>query len=158
GGITLGGGVGYLTRKYGLTIDNLLAAEIVTADGRILHVDTDHHPDLFSALRGGGGDFGVVTRFKFRLHEVATIGGGMLVLPATPDLIRAFVSEAAAAPEALTTIANVMTAPPMPFLPADLVGKPVILAMLAYAGEVEAGQQAIAPFRTLAAPLADMIQ
>lgn len=158
GGITLGGGVGYLTRKYGLTIDNLLAAEIVTADGRILHVDTDHHPDLFWAIRGGGGNFGVVTRFKFRLHNVDTIVGGMLVLPATPDLIRAFVSEAAAAPEALTTIANVMTAPPMPFLPADIVGKPVILAMLAYAGEVEAGQQAIAPFRTLAAPLADMIQ
>lgn len=158
GGITLGGGVGYLTRKYGLTIDNLLAAEIVTADGRILHVDTDHHPDLFWAIRGGGGNFGVVTRFKFRLHNVDTIVGGMLVLPATPDLIRAFVSEAAAAPEALTTIANVMTAPPMPFLPADIVGKPVILAMLTYAGEVEAGQQAIAPFRALATPLADMIQ
>lgn len=117
GGITLGGGVGYLTRKYGLTIDNLLAAEIVTADGRILHVDTDHHPDLFWAIRGGGGNFGVVTRFKFRLHNVDTIVGGMLVLPATPDLIRAFVSEAAAAPEALTTIANVMTAPPCPFCP-----------------------------------------
>lgn len=158
GGITLGGGVGYLTRKYGLTIDNLLAAEIMMADGQILQINSDNHPDLFWAIRGGGGNFGVVTRFQFRLHEVDTIVGGMLVLPATPDLIRAFVSEAAAAPEELTTIANVMTAPPMPFLPADLVGKPIILAMLAYAGEVEAGQQAIAPFRALAAPLADMIQ
>ena len=158
GGITLGGGVGYLTRKYGLTIDNLLAAEIVTAEGQLLYVDDNSHPDLFWAIRGGGGNFGVVTRFKFRLHNVDTIVGGMLVLPATPDLIRAFVSEAAAAPEALTTIANVMTAPPMPFLPADLVGKPVILAMMAYAGDVAAGQQAIAPFRALAVPLADMIQ
>lgn len=158
GGITLGGGVGYLVRKYGLTIDALLAAEIVTADGQLLHIDDTSHPDLFWAIRGGGGNFGVVTRFKFRLHEVNTIVGGMLVLPATPDLIQAFVATAAAAPEALTTIANVMTAPPMPFLPADLVGKPVILAMMTYAGEVEAGQQAIVPFRALATPLADMIQ
>lgn len=158
GGITLGGGVGYLTRKYGLTIDNLLAAEIVTADGQILQINSDNHPDLFWAIRGGGGNFGVVTRFQFRLHQVDTIVGGMLVLPATPDLIRSFVAAAAAAPEELTTIANVMTAPPMPFLPADLVGKPIILAMLAYAGEVAAAEQAIAPFRALAAPLADMIQ
>ena len=83
GGITLGGGVGYLVRKFGLTIDDLLAAEIVTADGRLLQVDADHHPDLFWAIRGGGGNFGVVTRFRYRLHELPAIVGGMLLLPAT---------------------------------------------------------------------------
>ena len=87
GGITLGGGVGYLVRKYGLTIDDLLAAEIVTADGQLLRVDAETHPDLFWAIRGGGGNFGVATRFQFRLHEVDTIVGGMLILPATPDVI-----------------------------------------------------------------------
>ena len=81
GGITLGGGVGYLVRKFGLTIDDLLAAEIVTADGRLLQVDADHHPDLFWAIRGGGGNFGVVTRFHYRLHELPGIVGGMLLLP-----------------------------------------------------------------------------
>ena len=82
GGITLGGGIGFLVRKHGLTIDDLLAAEVVTADGGILRVDAEHHPDLFWAIRGGGGNFGVATRLKFRLHEVGTIVGGMLFLPA----------------------------------------------------------------------------
>src|SRR3990170_1675366 len=80
GGITLGGGVGYLVRKHGLTIDNLLAAEVVTADGELLHVDDQNHSDLFWAIRGGGGNFGVATRFKFQLHDVNTIFGGMLCL------------------------------------------------------------------------------
>lgn len=164
GGITLGGGVGFLVRKYGLTIDDVLAAEIVTADGQIRQVDADTHPDLFWAIRGGGGNFGVVTRFKFRLHEVATIVGGMLILPATADTLRAFVAQAEAAPEELTTIANVMTAPPMPFLPAEVHGKLVIMAYMVYAGKVgdpgtiAAGEHAIAPFRALATPLADMVR
>ena len=118
GGITLGGGVGYLVRKHGLTIDDVLAAEIVTADGELLKVDSESHPELFWAIRGGGGNFGVATRFKFRLHEVSTIVGGMLVLPASPEVIASFIAEAEAAPEELSTIANVMVAPPMPFLPA----------------------------------------
>jgi len=159
GGITLGGGVGYLVRKHGLTIDDLLAADLVTADGELLRVDAERHPDLFWAIRGGGGNFGVATRFKFRLHEVSTIVGGMLILPATPEVIASFVAEAEAAPEELSTIANVMTAPPMPFLPAEVHGELVIMAMLAYAGEeVEAGQRAIAPFRTLAEPIVDMVK
>ena len=158
GGLTLGGGVGYLTRKYGLTIDSLLAADIVTADGRLLHVDAETHPDLFWAIRGGGGNFGVVTRFQFRLHKVNTIVGGMLVLPATPDVISSFVAEAEAAPDELSTIANVMTAPPLPFLPAEYRGKLITMAMLVYAGDAEAGQRAIAPFRALATPIADMIR
>jgi len=158
GGITLGGGVGYLVRKHGLTIDNLLAAEIVTADGQILEVDEKNHPDLFWAIRGGGGNFGVVTRFKFRLHEVPSIVGGMLILPATPDTIAGFIAEAEAAPEELSSIANVMFAPPMPFLPPEAHGKLIIFAIMVYAGDTEAGQRALAPFRALATPQADMLK
>jgi FAD/FMN-containing dehydrogenase len=158
GGITLGGGVGYLVRKHGLTIDDLLAAEIVTADGRLLRADAETHPDLFWAIRGGGGNFGVATRFQFRLHEVDEIVGGMLLLPATPDIIHSFVAEAETAPDELSTIANVMTAPPMPFFPAEVHGQLVILAMMVYAGEIEAGERAIAPFRALAEPILDMLK
>ena len=157
GGITLGGGIGYLVRKHGLTIDDLLAADVVSADGELLRVDAETHPDLFWAIRGGGGNFGVATRFHYRLHQVDKIVGGMLVLPATPEVIHSFVAEAEAAPEELSTIANVMPAPPMPFLPAEHHGKLVIMALLAYAGEVEAGERAIAPFRSLATPITDMV-
>jgi FAD/FMN-containing dehydrogenase len=158
GGLTLGGGVGYLVRKYGLTIDDLLAAEIVTADGDLLRADAEAHHDLFWAIRGGGGNFGVATRFKFRLHEVSTVIGGMLFLPATPEVIAGFLAEAEAAPDELSTIANLMIAPPMPFLPAEVHGKPVLMGMLVYAGNTEAGERAVAPFRTLAVPYADMVQ
>jgi FAD/FMN-containing dehydrogenase len=158
GGITLGGGIGYLVRKYGLTIDDLLAAEVVTADGHLLHVDDQSHPELFWALRGGGGNFGVATRFRYRLHPVSTVVGGMLLLPATPDTIASFVAEAEAAPEALSTIANVMPAPPLPFVPAEHHGRLVIMAILVHAGEVEAGQRAMAPFRALAEPVADLVR
>jgi FAD/FMN-containing dehydrogenase len=158
GGITLGGGVGYLVRKYGLTIDDLLAAEVVTADGQIRHVDEQTHPDLFWAIRGGGGNFGVATRFKFRLHEVPSVVGGMLILPATPDVVAGFIAEADAAPEELSGIANVMTAPPMPFLPEEVHGKLIIMAIMVYAGDSELGQRALAPFRALATPYADMLK
>lgn len=159
GGLTLGGGVGYLVRKYGLTIDDLLAAEVITADGKLLRTDSESHPDLFWAIRGGGGNFGVATRFHFRLHEVDTIFGGMLFLPATPDVIASFIAEAESAPEELSTIANViMPAPPMPFLSAEYHGKPIIMAMLVYAGEPEAGERVIAPFRALIKPIADMVK
>jgi FAD/FMN-containing dehydrogenase len=158
GGITLGGGIGYLVRKHGLTIDHLLAAELVTADGHLLRVDDETHPELFWAIRGGGGNFGVATRFQFRLHPVDQIVGGLLVLPATPEAIGGFIAVADAAPEELSTIANIMPAPPLPFLPADQHGRPVIMATLAYAGAVEAGERAVAPFRTLASPLADMVK
>ncbi len=158
GGLTLGGGVGYLVRKHGLTIDDLLAAEIVTADGQILEIDAETHPDLFWAIRGGGGNFGVVTRLTLRLHEVDTIVGGMLMLPATAEIIHSFMAEAEAAPDELTTIANVMPAPPMPFVPAEHHGKLVILALLAYAGDIAAGERAVAPFRALATPIADMVR
>jgi FAD/FMN-containing dehydrogenase len=158
GGITLAGGVGFLVRKHGLTIDSLLAAEVVTADGELVYTDAEQHPDLFWAIRGGGGNFGVVTRLKYRLHEVGTIVGGMLVLPATPDVIEGFVSESLAAPEELSAIGNVMKAPPMPFLPAAAHGRLVVMALLAYTGDVEAGTQAVERFRALAEPIADMVR
>ena len=158
GGLTLGGGVGYLVRRHGLTIDNLLAAEVVTADGRVLQVDHERHPDLFWAIRGGGGNFGVATRLRFRLQELPGIVGGMLLLPADAGVIEGFVAAAGAAPEELSAIANIMVAPPMPFLPPQAHGKLVIMAMLAYAGDVEAGERALAPFRALAEPLADLVQ
>jgi FAD/FMN-containing dehydrogenase len=158
GGLTLGGGVGFLLRKHGLTIDDLISAEVVTADGEFLRVDAESHPDLFWAIRGGGGNFAVATRFQYRLHEVDTIVGGMLMLPATSDVIHSLVAAAEAAPEELSTIANVMVAPPMPFVPAEMHGQLVIMAMLAYAGEVEAGERAVAPFRTLATPIVDMVE
>jgi len=157
GGITLGGGIGYLCRKHGLTIDSLLAADVVTADGRLVRADAYSHPDLFWAIRGGGGNFGVATRFQFRLHEVDRVLGGLLVLPATRDVITSFVDEALAAPDELTTVANVMPAPPMPYLPDDVHGQLVVLAILVWAGDVGEGERALAPFRALAAPLADLI-
>jgi FAD/FMN-containing dehydrogenase len=158
GGLTLGGGVGFLVRKYGLTIDNLLAAEMVTADAELLHMDAQEHPDLFWAIRGGGGNFGVATRFQFRLHSIDAIVGGMLILPATPEVIASFVAEAEAAPEELSAIANIMVAPPMPFLPTEAHGKLVVMALMCYAGDVEAGERAFAPFRALAEPVADMVR
>ena len=158
GGLTLGGGVGYLVRKHGLTVDDLLAGEIVTADGELRRVDAETHPDLFWAIRGGGGNFGVATRFQFRLHEVDSFVGGMLFLPATLDVIHSFIAEAEAAPEELSAIANVMPAPPMPFVPEDHHGQLIVMAIMAYAGHAEAGERAMAPFRALATPIADMVR
>jgi FAD/FMN-containing dehydrogenase len=158
GGITLGGGIGYLTRKYGLTIDSVLAAEVVTADGQHLQVDAGSHPDLFWAIRGGGGNFGVVTRFQYQLHPVDQVVGGMLLLPATADVIVKVIEAAEAAPEELTAIVNVMPAPPMPFVPESAHGKLVVMILLCYAGDAEAGARAVAPFRAVAEPLADMVR
>src|SRR5262245_42914431 len=156
GGLTLGGGVGYLVRKHGLTVDNLLAADVVTADGKLVHADANSHPDLFWAIRGGGGNFGVATRFHFRLHELAGVVGGTLILPASADAISGFIAAAEAAPDELSAIANVMPAPPFPFLSAEQHGHLVIFAVIVYAGEVEDGERALAPFRALAEPIADM--
>jgi FAD/FMN-containing dehydrogenase len=158
GGITTGGGIGYLTRKHGLTIDSLIAADVVTADGEVRRVDATHEPDLFWAIRGGGGNAAVVTRFQYRLHEVGDAYGGMLFLPANADTIAGFVAAAEAAPEELGTIANVMPAPPMPFLPEELHGKLLIMGLLFYAGPAAEGEQVIAPFRALATPLADFVR
>jgi hypothetical protein len=158
GGLTLGGGVGYLVRKHGLTIDSLLAADVVTADGQLRHVDAQTEPDLFWAIRGGGGNFGVATRFTYRLHPVGTMVGGMLILPATPDVIASFVELSEQAPEELTSIANVMPAPPMPFVAPEHHGKLVIFAMMCYAGAVDEGERVLARFRGLATPIVDMVK
>lgn len=157
GGITLGGGIGFLVRKYGLTIDSLIAAEIVTADGEILVADADHHADLFWALRGGGGNFGVVTRFRFRLTALPSFVGGPLVMPATPEVLAGLVAAAEAAPDELTAIINVMPMPPLPFVPAEAHGKTVIMAMMAYVGDMAGATFALAPFRAVATPIADLV-
>jgi FAD/FMN-containing dehydrogenase len=158
GGITLGGGIGFLVRKFGMTIDSLLAAEVVTADGRHLRVDADNHSDLFWAIRGGGGNFGVATRLQFRLHELNHFTGGILILPATPATIAGFAATSIAAPDEVSTIANVMPAPPLPFLPVEVHRRLVIFAFIAYAGDDESAASAIAPFRSLATPIADMVK
>jgi FAD/FMN-containing dehydrogenase len=157
-GITLAGGIGLLVRKHGLSIDNLLAAEVVTADGQVLYVDPDSHPDLFWAIRGGGGNFGVATRFQFRLQEVNAVMGGLLMLPATPAAIRGFIAAAESAPEELSTIANVLTAPPAPFIPAEYHGRPIVVGFMVHSSGGDAAERAFAPFRALASPIADMIR
>jgi FAD/FMN-containing dehydrogenase len=158
GGITLGGGIGYLTRKHGMTIDSVLGAELVTADGKVLQVNASSHPDLFWAIRGGGGNFGVVTRFQYRLHPVDQVVGGMLMLPASADVIVKIMEAAAGAPEELSAIVNIMPAPPMPFVPAAFHGQLVAMILMCYAGDVDAGTRAVAPFRAAAAPVVDMVK
>ena len=159
GGITLGGGVGLLVAQA--RPDRRRAAGRRGRDRGRPHRPrrwTESHPDLFWALRGGGGNFGVVTRFLFRLEELDGIIGGMLLLPASPEVIEGFVAEAQAAPDELTTIASVMPAPPLPFVPPEQHGRPVVMATLAYAGEAESGRRAIAPLRALAEPIVDMVR
>jgi FAD/FMN-containing dehydrogenase len=158
GGLTLGGGIGLLHRRHGMTIDNLLAADVVTADGNVLRADEHQHADLFWAIRGGGGNFGVVTRFRFRLVEVSDVVGGMLILPATPQSVAAFMDAAASAPEALSGVIGVMVAPPMPFLPDAAHGRPIIMAIMTYDGPADEAERAFAPLRAAARPLADMIR
>jgi FAD/FMN-containing dehydrogenase len=156
-GLTLGGGIGWLVRKYGLAIDALVSVEIVTADGRLITASEDEHSDLFWAVRGGGGNFGVVTRFQFRLYPVGMIFGGALFMPPTREVLRSLGPIAASAPEALSTISFLMAAPPAPFIPAELHGKPTLAIMFVYDGDAEAGQAAIEPFRQVATPMAELV-
>ena len=158
GGITLGGGVGYLVRKYGLTIDDLLAAEIVTADGELLRVDAEHIPTC-------SGRSAVAAATSASRHGSTTGSttwptsvGGMLILPATAETVAGFIAAAEAAPEELSTIANVMPCPPMPFVPAEHHGRLVIIGLMAFAGDSAAEERAVAPFRALATPIADMVK
>jgi FAD/FMN-containing dehydrogenase len=163
GGITLGGGVGYLGRKYGLTIDSLLAAEIVTADGELRRADADSNPDLFWAIRGGGGNFGVATRFQYRLVDLPVIVGGLLVLPATAETVERFITLSDEAPAELGTIANVMPCPPMPMVGEEWHGKVVIFGLMCWAGDAASGAETLQGFRDLAklggldAPIADLM-
>ena len=149
-GLTLGGGIGWLARKYGLAIDSLLAVEIVTANGEVLTASETERPDLFWALRGGGGNFGIVTRFQYRLSPVGEVLGGALFLPATRDVLRSLVPIATSAPEELTTIGFLMPVPPVPFVPEEHHGKPSLVLMFVYAGDPADGHAAIAPFLAVA--------
>ncbi|HET9519452.1 MAG TPA: FAD-binding oxidoreductase [Candidatus Limnocylindrales bacterium] len=158
-GLTLGGGIGFLARKYGMTIDSLVSAEVVTADGRIVTASDVVNQDLFWAIRGGGGNFGVVTRFQFRLVPVGMTLSGALFLPLTRDVLRGVVPVAASAPEELTTIAVVTSmTPPLPSIPEEHHFKPSIILLFVHASDdIAAGQAALEPFRQLATPLAEAV-
>ncbi len=164
GGITTGGGIGYLVRKFGLTIDNLLAADVVTADGQLRRADAGTNQDLFWAIRGGGGNFGVVTRFQYRLVDLPEIYGGMLFLPVNAEIIERFVALSDAAPEEMSAIANVMPCPPMPMVDESWHGKLVIFGLMCWAGDALSGEEAFRPFRELSKlaglekPVADLVR
>jgi FAD/FMN-containing dehydrogenase len=147
-GLTLGGGFGWLSRKYGMTVDNLLSADIVTADGELLHVSADSHEDLFWAIRGGGGNFGVVTLFEFQLHPVGPlVYGGLVVLPieqAKDALIKYRADER---PDELAVWAVARLAPPLPFLPPEVHGKAVLIFAMCYCGPLENGPSVVEPVR-----------
>jgi FAD/FMN-containing dehydrogenase len=158
-GFTLGGGIGWLVRRCGLTCDNLVGADVVTADGQYLHVSEDEHPDLLWALRGGGGNFGVVTSFQLRMHEVGpTVFAGLVFYPGeeADRVLRGFRAAAAGAPDELSMAVNLTTAPPLPFLPEEVHGKPIIAVLGVFSGRPEDGDAATRPFRELAPVVVDL--
>ncbi len=159
GGLTLGGGIGYLARGYGLSCDNLLAAEVVTADGTVLTASESEHPDLFWALRGGGGNFGVVTRFTYRLHPVTTVHGGPMffeladgaaILAYFRDFIRT-------APREYGGVPAFQIAPPLPFVPESRVGEPFVAVVSCWTGSAAEGEQIFDGFRQIARPVAEHV-
>jgi FAD/FMN-containing dehydrogenase len=159
-GLTLGGGIGFLMRKHGLAVDNLLAAEVVTAEGTILHASAEEHADLFWALRGGGGNFGVVTSFRFALHPVgpAVMAGPVFwAADDTTDVLRFYRDFAAEAPDELGTVVRLGTVPPLPVIPADLHWRPAIAVAGCYAGAVQDGERAVRALRGFGTPLVDLI-
>jgi FAD/FMN-containing dehydrogenase len=156
GGLTLGGGIGFMVRKYGLTVDSLLSAEVVTARGNLITASETEHPDLFWALRGGGGNFGVVTAFQFKLRPVGTVLGGAIITPATRDSVRAYTRRALAAPDGLTTITFLMKAPPLPFIPADLHGTLILMILAVHVGDLKDGRRALAPLAALGPGTVDL--
>ncbi|HEX5506096.1 MAG TPA: FAD-binding oxidoreductase, partial [Thermomicrobiales bacterium] len=159
-GLTLGGGTGWLMRKYGLTIDNLLAVELVTADGRLLRASAAERPDLFWGLRGGGGNFGVVTAFTYRLQPVGPIVlGGPLIytLDRAGAALRAYRDFMAAAPDELTAFAVFATIPSVPPFPERLHGRPALAIDLCYAGPLEEGEGVVAPLRAFGPPALDLV-
>jgi FAD/FMN-containing dehydrogenase len=160
GGLTLGGGIGFLMRKHGLTVDNLLAAEVVTADGTVVRASADEHPDLLWALRGGGGNFGVVTSFLFALHRVGpTVLAGPVFWAADDTaavlgFYREFVAEA---PDELGTVVRLGTVPPLPAIPEGLHWRPAVAVACCYAGSVEEGERALRALRGFGRPLVDLL-
>ena len=148
-GITLGGGIGWLVRKHGLTIDSLLAAELVTADGRQLTASPDAHPDLFWALRGGGGNFGVVTRLRYQMRTIGPVLHGTITLPATREVFRSLVPALLAAPDELTAMPSIMVAPPTMPLPDGAPGRRVVFVEVLWSGPAADGDRALATIRAL---------
>ena len=159
-GVTLGGGIGHLMRSHGLVVDNLLAAEVVTADGSIVRASADEHPDLFWALRGGGGNFGVVTSFRFSLHPVGpTVMAGPIFWAAddTTDVLRFYRDFAGEAPDELGSVVRLGTVPPLPGIPEHLHWRPAIAVACCYSGAVEDGERAVRALRRFGTPLVDLL-
>ena len=159
-GLTLGGGFGWTTRKWGLTVDNLLSAEVVTASGDIVTASASTHPDLFWAIRGGGGNFGIVTSFEFGLHDLGPeVLSGLIVHPidAAQELLAEFTRIADSAPDELTVWSVMRKAPPLPFLPEEWHGREVLIFAACYTGAIRDGEKAMAGLRSLGTPIADVI-
>jgi FAD/FMN-containing dehydrogenase len=160
-GLTLGGGLGWLMRRHGLTADNLLSADVVTADGALVRANAEENADLFWGLRGGGGNFGIVTSFEYRLHAVGpTVLAGVILHPAARarEVLSFYRDYIASAPDELMTIVVLRMAPPAPFLPGSIHGQPVVIIAVCCAGPVEEGERAVAPLRRFGEPLADLIR
>jgi FAD/FMN-containing dehydrogenase len=158
-GLTLGGGLGWLMRKYGLSCDNLIGADIVTADAQLLHASEDEHSDLFWALRGGGGNFGIVTSLEYRLHPVDTVLGGALFYPAAnaADVLAFYAVSTETERDELVTLLEFTTAPDTDDIPVEYRGEPVVALILCYCGPLADGEAAIAPWRRIAPLVADFI-
>lgn len=159
GGLTLGGGSGWLMRRHGLAIDNLTAAGVVLSDGRFVRASEEEYEDLFWALRGGAGGLGVVTNLEFRLHPLRLVLAGLIVHPAeqAPGALRAFRDFAAQAPDDFCGLAVLIHAPPLPFLDPNWYGRPVVILAICWCGEAAAGERALAPLRGFGTPLADHV-
>jgi FAD/FMN-containing dehydrogenase len=159
-GLTLGGGVGWLMRKHGLTVDNLLAVDVVTAEGERVHASEHENPDLFWALRGGGGNFGVVTSFEFRLHPVGpTVLAGPILWDATDarEVLRFYRDFVRDAPDELGTVVRFGTAPPLPVIPEHLHWRPVLMVGTCYSGPIQDGERSLSPLRAYGTPLLDLV-
>ena len=159
-GLTLGGGYGWLTRRLGMTVDNLLAADLVIASGELIEVSGRREPELFWAVRGGGGNFGVATAFRFRVHPVGPqVLAGLIVHPfaRARDLLDTFRQVAAVAPEELTCMAVIRKAPPLPFLPKHVHGQIVLTFAICHVGDAGEAERALAPLRSAPAPIADTV-
>ena len=160
GGLTLGGGFGHLVRKYGLTCDNLLSAEVVTADGTVVHASESQNPELFWALRGGGGNFGVVTRFELDLHPVGPIVlGGPIFYPGDQaiDVMTGWRDRLDNMPDELSTLVNLTTAPPAPFIPEEWHNRKVAVIVACWAGDPADGEAFVKPLRSLGTPISDLL-
>ena len=159
-GFTLGGGIGWIMRKFGLACDNLAAADVVTADGRLLHASESENADLLWGLRGGGGNFGIVTQFELDLHPLGpTVYAGPIFYPAdaAPDLLRAFRDWAPGAPDDVTALVSLTTAPPLPVIPEEWHGKKVAIFVADSTGPVDEGAGLVAAIRQVAEPIADLL-